>query len=125
MANSRPIKTPGPDHPISIAPSGKHIVVSAGGQIIADTKNALTLQEASYPAVYYIPRADVNTALLAPSSHQTYCPYKGDCSYYSIAPGGDRSINAIWTYEQPHASVAQIAGYMAFYPDRVEQISVE
>jgi uncharacterized protein (DUF427 family) len=119
----RPIKVPGPDHPITIEANPSRVVVKVGGKIIADTRNALTLREASYPPVQYIPRRDVNMAELTRSEHTSYCPYKGDASYYSIPAGGDRSLNAVWTYETPFAAMAQIKDYVAFYPDRVDEIS--
>jgi uncharacterized protein (DUF427 family) len=97
-------------------------VVKAGGTIIADTRDALTLREAAYPPVHYIPRQDVDMAALARSEHTSYCPYKGDASYFSIPAGGDRSRNAVWTYEIPFEAVAQIKDYVAFYPDRVDEI---
>jgi uncharacterized protein (DUF427 family) len=117
------MKIPGPDHPISIEPSRSRVVVKVGGKIIADTRDALTLREASYPPVQYIPRRDVDMAALTRSEHTTYCPYKGDASYYSIPAGGDRSHNAVWTYETPFEAMAQIKDYVAFYPDRVDEIS--
>jgi uncharacterized protein (DUF427 family) len=95
------IKIPGPDHPISVEANPSRVVVKVGGKIIADTHDALTLREASYPPVQYIPRRDVDMAALTRSEHTTYCPYKGDASYYSIPAGGDRSRNAVWTYETP------------------------
>jgi uncharacterized protein (DUF427 family) len=122
MADKR-MKIPGPDHPISIDPNPSRVVVTVGGKVIADTRNALTLREASYPAVQYIPRRDVDMAALMRSKHTTYCPYKGDASYYSIPAGGDRSIDAVWTYEAPFEAMAQIKDYVAFYPDRVDEIS--
>jgi uncharacterized protein (DUF427 family) len=118
------IKIPSIDHPISIEPAPSHVVVSVGGRVIADSRNALSLKEASYPAVLYIPRADVDMSLLTRTDHSTYCPYKGDCSYYSIPAGGERSKNAIWTYENPYDAVAEIKDHMAFYPDRVDSIEV-
>ena len=117
------VKIPVPDHPISIEANPSHVVVKVGSRIIADTRNALTLREASYPAVQYIPRRDVDMAALVRSEHATYCPYKGDASYYSIPAGGDRSKNAVWTYETPFEAMAQIKDYVAFYADRVDEIS--
>jgi uncharacterized protein (DUF427 family) len=117
------VKIPGPDHPISIEANRSRVVVEVGGKIIADTRNALTLREASYPAVQYIPRRDVDMAALVRSGRTTYCPYKGDASYYSIPAGGDRSLNAVWTYETPFEAMAQIKDYVAFYPDRVDRIT--
>jgi uncharacterized protein (DUF427 family) len=121
----RAIKVPGPDHPITIAPNPARVVVSAAGQVLLDTRGALTLREAAYPPVQYLPRADVDMALLARSEHTTYCPYKGECSYFSIPLGGARSVNAAWSYEAPYAAVAAIRGYLAFYPERVDNIAMD
>ena len=114
----KPIKVPGPDHPITIEANSSRVRVTVGGKLIADTRDALTLREASYPPVQYIPRRDVDMAALTRSEHATYCPYKGDASYYSIPAGGDRALNAVWTYETPFDAMAQIKDYVAFYPDR-------
>ena len=119
---SKAIKTPNADHPITIEPTDKRIVVTVAGKVIADTKNALTLREASYPAVFYVPRADVDMASLERTEHSTYCPYKGDCAYYSIPSGGERAANAVWTYEAPFDAVASIRDHLAFYTDRVDSI---
>src|ERR1700741_560530 len=116
------IKIPGPDHPITIERNAHRIVVTVAGRIGAETRPALTLREASYPPVQYIPRKDVDTALLERTDHATYCPYKGDCAYYSIPLGGERSVNAVWTDEHPYDAVAPIKGHDSFYPDRVEAI---
>jgi uncharacterized protein (DUF427 family) len=118
----KPMKIPSREHPISIDANPSRVVVTVGGKVIADTGSALTLREASYPAVQYIPRRDVDMAALKRSEHTTYCPYKGDASYYSIPAGEGRSINAVWTYETPFEAVAQIKEYVAFYPDRVDEI---
>jgi uncharacterized protein (DUF427 family) len=122
--SSRPMRIPGPDHPITITQAAERITVTVAGKRIADTRAALILQEAAYPPVHYIPRADVDMSQLERASHQTYCPYKGECSYYSIPGGGARSVNAVWTYETPYAAVAQIREYLAFYPDRVDAIQI-
>jgi uncharacterized protein (DUF427 family) len=119
------IKSPGPDHPITIAPNPSRVVVRLGGEVIADTRAALTLREASYGLVQYIPREDVDMSKLRRTEHATYCPYKGDASYFSIPAGGERSANAVWTYEAPYASVAAIKDHVAFYPDRVDAITEE
>ncbi len=117
------IKLPGPDHPISIQRNAARVVVSAASRVVADTGNALTLREADYPAVQYIPREDVDFSQLERTDHATYCPYKGDCSYYSVHAGGEKSVNAVWSYEDPFPAVAQIRGHVAFYPDRVDEIA--
>ena len=121
-ASARPIKVPGPDHPITIERNPNEVVVSVAGRVIAHTRDALTLREAAYPAVHYIPRKDVEMALLERTDHSTYCPYKGDCAYFSIPLGGGRSTNAVWTYEAPYAAVVSIKDHLAFYPDRVDAI---
>jgi uncharacterized protein (DUF427 family) len=119
---AKPIKLPSADHPITIESNPARVVVSVAGRVVADTREALTLREASYPPVQYVPRRDVDMALLSRSEHATYCPYKGDAAYYSIPAGGGRSVDAVWTYEAPYDSVAAIAGHLAFYPDRVDAI---
>jgi uncharacterized protein (DUF427 family) len=120
-AQAKPIKVPGPDHPISIERNSRRVVVSVSGRVIADTREALTLHEARYPAVQYIPRKDVDMTLLVRTDRATYCPYKGDASYFSVPMGGERSIDAAWSYETPYAAVAAIKDYLAFYPDRVDE----
>jgi uncharacterized protein (DUF427 family) len=88
-------------------------------------KSSPTRAEASYPAVHYIPRDDVDMAQLARTDHATYCPYKGEASYFSIPVGGDRATNAVWTYENPYDSVAPIKDHLAFYQTRVDSIDEE
>ena len=121
---AKPVKLPGPDHPITVQPSSAHVQVRVAGHTVADTRNALSLQEADYPAVLYLPRQDVDVSLLERTEHTSYCPYKGDASYYSIPVGGEKSVNAIWTYEAPHPAMAQIKDYVAFYPNRVDEIAI-
>ena len=117
------IKNPGPDHPISIERNPGRVGVSVAGRVIADTRKALMLREADYPLVQYIPREDVDISQLERTDHATYCPYKGDCSYYSVPAGEKKSVNAVWTYENPYPAVAQIKGHVAFYPDKVDEIA--
>jgi len=121
---TKTVKIPGPDHPITVEPTPGRVTVTLGGRVIADTTQALTLREAAYPAVQYIPLADVDRSLIQKTEHASYCPYKGDAAYYSIPAGGVRSVNAIWTYEAPYAAVARIKDHVAFYPDRVDSIEV-
>jgi uncharacterized protein (DUF427 family) len=117
--SDKPIKIPGPDHPITITPFDGKVVVRAAGQVIAETTSALTLQEAGYAPVYYIPRSDADMKALEPSQHETYCPYKGDANYFSL-PSGDAGRNGVWTYETPYSAVADIKDHLAFYRDKVE-----
>lgn len=124
QAQVKPIKIPGPDHPISVERNSSRVLVSLAGRVIADTREALTLHEAHYPAVQYIPRKDVDMGQLARSDRTTYCPYKGDATYFSIRVGGERSIDAVWTYETPYAAVADIKDHLAFYSDRVDAIEI-
>jgi uncharacterized protein (DUF427 family) len=123
--DQKQIKQPGPDHPITIEANAARVVVSVAGRVLADTGHALTLREASYPPVQYIPLKDVESSLLEATDHSTYCPYKGDCSYYSVPVGGERSVNAVWTYRDPFAAVAAIKDHVAFYPERVDEMREE
>lgn len=116
---TKTVRVPGPDHPITISANPKKVRISLGGTVLAETKHALTLREAAYPAVQYVPRNDANMSLLAKTAHTTYCPYKGDAGYFTIHADGKTLENAIWTYEQPYDAVKEIAGHLAFYPDRV------
>ncbi|MDX2156587.1 MAG: DUF427 domain-containing protein [Hyphomicrobiaceae bacterium] len=118
------MKLPGPDHPITIAPNPKRVRVTLGGKVVADSTRALTLQEAKYPAVQYIPRADADMTLYRRTEHSTHCPYKGDASYYTLQVGDREAKNAVWSYEQPFPHMAEIKEYLAFYPDRVDRIEV-
>ena len=116
------MKIPGPDHPITIARNTSRVIVKLGGQVIADSHNTLTLRESTYAPVIYIPRSDVDLSLVERTHDHTYCPYKGEASYYSIPLGGARAENAIWTYENPYAAVSEIKSHFAFYPERVDSI---
>jgi uncharacterized protein (DUF427 family) len=116
------VKLPGPDHPIAIAPHSARVVVTVDGRVVADSRDALALREAGYPPVLYLPRDDVDLTQLERTNHATYCPYKGDAAYYSIPAGGERSANAVWTYEAPYDAVSPIKDRLAFYPNRVDAI---
>jgi uncharacterized protein (DUF427 family) len=123
--NSKPIMIPGPDHPITITATQGRVTAAVEGKLIAHTREALTLQEAAYPPVQYIPRKDVDMTQLQRSTHRTYCPYKGECVYFSIPAGGERSVNSVWSYEAPYAAVAAIRDYLAFYPDRIGALEID
>ena len=118
----QPVKIPGPDHPLPITTHAGRVVVKVAGQVVADTRAALSLSESTYGAVLYIPPADIDFSKLQRTDHATYCPYKGDCGYYSIPAGGDRSVNAVWVYEHPYDAVSAIKDHAAFYPNRVDAI---
>ncbi|MCW2688601.1 MAG: hypothetical protein JWR37_3491 [Mycobacterium sp.] len=118
--SDRPVLQPTAEHPITVEPTGKHVTVRVNGEVVADTDDALTLQESTYPAVQYIPLRDVVQTVLQPSDTTTYCPFKGDASYYSVTTAGATVDDAIWTYEQPYEAVAGIAGHVAFYPNKAD-----
>lgn len=112
--------TPGPDHPITLERSTAHVVVSSGSVVIAETDAALEMREASYQPVMYIPLEDVHARHLRRSDHHTYCPYKGEASYYDIIDGsGTDLVAAVRYYDDPFPAVADIRGHVAFYADRV------
>jgi len=118
---TRPRLEPTADHPITVEPTGKHVTVRVNGEIVADTDSALTLQESTYPAVQYVPSSDVVQSVLRASDTETYCPFKGDASYFHVVTAaGDTVEDAIWTYTEPYPAVAQIAGHVAFYPDKAD-----
>lgn len=117
--SDKPVKIPGPDHPITVEKNPDRVVVTVAGQVIADSRDALSLQEANYPAVQYIPRKDVDLTQLQRTDNETYCPYKGEANYFSILAGGEKTVNAVWTYEAPYDAVADIRDHVAFYADRV------
>ncbi|KZB81570.1 DUF427 domain-containing protein [Amycolatopsis regifaucium] len=121
MSDKKVLK-PSAAHPITVSPNKARVVVTVGGKVVADSANALTLQEANYPPAQYIPRADVDFALLERTEHSTYCPFKGDASYYSVRTGDGVAENAVWTYEAPHDAVAEIKDHVAFYPSKVDAI---
>ncbi|GGL56299.1 hypothetical protein GCM10011575_13430 [Microlunatus endophyticus] len=121
--SQKPIKVPGPDHPITVTPSPDHVTAIVAGRTIAESTSTLALAEASYPVVHYFPRADVDMTALERTDHKTYCPYKGDASYFSIRTADGLLENAVWTYEQPHDALAEIDEYVAFYTDRVDVVS--
>jgi uncharacterized protein (DUF427 family) len=106
---------------IRISPAGKQVRVLFHGEVIAESADALRLEEGRYPPVFYIPRKDVRMEKLAASAHRTHCPFKGDASYFSL-PGAD---NAVWSYEAPLEAVAAIRGHLAFYPEKVDAIVAE
>lgn len=119
--NSGPGYAKHPEHRITTRPAGVRVQVSVRGEVIADTRDALELREASYPVVYYVPRKDVKMERLTRTAHTTYCPFKGHASYFSLAGGPE---NAVWSYEQPYDEVSVIKDHLAFYPDKVDAISV-
>jgi uncharacterized protein (DUF427 family) len=123
-SKGKEIRIPGPDHPITICLAEGRVRVTVAGRIVAESTAALRVEENGYPPVYYLPRNDADMSLLVRTTHYTYCPYKGDCTYYSVPSGGPKSENAVWTYEKPHEAVASIQDYLAFYPSRVDAIEV-
>ncbi len=125
MASDPRMKQPGPDHPITITHAGSHVVVRKGDAVIARTDQALALAEASYPLVYYIPRADVDMERLEASDRTSFCPFKGDATYFSIKTREGVVDDAVWTYEDPFPACAEIAGHLAFYADKVSIEAIE
>src|SRR6202789_3670437 len=115
-SNGKQIKIPGPDHPITLSPAEGTVRVTVAGRIVAESARALRLEEKGYPPVYYLPRNDTDMSLLVRTTHYTYCPYKGDCTYYSIPVGAAKSEYAVWTYERPYEAVADIREPSHFIP---------
>jgi uncharacterized protein (DUF427 family) len=115
-----------PGHRVATRPAGKHVQVKYNGEVIADTQNAVALEESKSspsvlaPVVYYVPREDVKMERLERTSHHTYCPFKGEASYYSLKGGAE---NAVWSYEAPYDEMTAIKGLLAFYPDKVSIVA--
>jgi uncharacterized protein (DUF427 family) len=124
LSKGKEIKIPGPDHAIAISEIEGTVRVTVAGRIVAESTRALRLEEKGYPSVYYLPRNDADMSLLVRTTHYSYCPYKGDCTYYSVPLGGPKSEYAVWTYENPYEAVAGIKDHLAFYPTRVDAIEV-
>ena len=119
--SDRPVLEPTAAHPITVEPTGRHVTVRVNGDLVAETDDALTLQESTYPAVQYIPLRDVVAARLQASDTETYCPFKGDASYYHVVTEDGTTVDdVIWTYRQPYPAVGQIAEHVAFYPDKAD-----
>lgn len=117
---AREQKTPGPDHPITIEANGTHVVAKVGDTVVAETHDALTLNESNYPPAYYVPLTDVDSSLLRPSATTTYCPYKGEASYYSVETPSGEVTDAMWFYPEPYDAVGEIAEHVAFYTDKLD-----
>jgi uncharacterized protein (DUF427 family) len=113
---------PGPGHPIVVEAAEVRVVVRIAGRLIADTRSALTLREADYPAVHYVPREDVDMTALERTDRESYCPFKGEANYYSIPVAGERGLDAVWTYEEPHETVSAIKDHLAFYTNRMDSV---
>ncbi len=116
----KPVLQPNAEHPIVIEPTGGRVRVRINGELIADSRDALTLRESTHRAVHYIPMADIATDKLQRSETTSYCPYKGDAGYYHVRADGHTVEDALWTYRRPFPAVAAIADHVAFYPDKVE-----
>jgi hypothetical protein len=82
------MKAPGPEHPISVEPNTRRVRVTFNDRVVAESARALLMRERNYLPVFYIPREDVDAALLKRTDRSAYCPYKGDASYFSIHAGG-------------------------------------
>lgn len=115
----KPVRTPDATHPMTIVPNPQRVTARLDGHVIADSRRTLTLREAALAPVHYFPREDVDMSRLTPTAHATYCPFKGDCAYFTVTGAGERGVNAAWSYEKPHAAAAAIAGHIAFYRDRI------
>ncbi|HUC09136.1 MAG TPA: DUF427 domain-containing protein [Stellaceae bacterium] len=132
MPNSAPGFASRPDHRVDLVPEKRRVRVTFGGVTIADSSAALRVEETGHAPVHYVPEKDVRVALLHRTDHHTRCPYKGEASYWTIEVPGEasedgikRSENAVWGYPTPYDEVAGIAGYYAFYPDRIDSMILE
>jgi uncharacterized protein (DUF427 family) len=124
MANPAPGYATKPEHRVDLLPDSHRVRVSFGGTVIADTTSAVRCEETGHGPVYYLPEKDMRMDLLHATDHKTYCPFKGDCSYWTIDAGGKQAENAVWGYRAPYDEAVGLAGHYAFYPNRVDAIEV-
>jgi len=128
MANPAPGYQKKPEHRVDLLPETRRVRVTFAGQIVADTNAAVRCEETGHEPVHYIPEKDMRLELMRPTDHKTYCPFKGDCSYWTIEveKGGNKrqSENAVWGYRAPYDEAKGLAGHYAFYKSRVEAIEV-
>lgn len=128
MSNPAPGYAAKPEHRVALLPESRRVRVTFGGTVIADSSSALRVEETGHEPVHYLPEADVRLDLMRPTEHHTYCPFKGDCSYWTIAveDGGEtrQSENAVWAYRAPYDEAAGLARHFAFYKSRVDRIEV-
>ena len=124
MANPAPGYANKPEHRVDLLPDSQHIRVTFGGAVIADTTSAVRCEETGHGPVFYVPEKDMRMELLHATEHKTYCPFKGDCSYWTIDAGGKQAENAVWGYRAPYDEAVGLAGHYAFYPNRVDAIEV-
>lgn len=122
--NSGPGYSKHPDHRVETSAARVRVLVTFNGEVIADTRDAIKLEESGYPPVFYVPRRDVKMEYLTRTEHRTHCPFKGDASYYSLSSGERTQSNAVWSYEQPYDEVGVIREHLAFYPGKVNSIEV-
>ena len=123
-ANSAPGFKKYPEHRVETKPADARVRVMFNGEVIANSRDAIRLDESKYAPVYYLPRKDVKMERLTRTTHSTHCPFKGEASYYTLSTGGRSVANAVWSYEQPYDEMSVIKERLAFYPDKVDSISV-
>ena len=124
MANPAPGYATKPDHRVDLVPEGRRVRVIFAGAVIADSTAALRVEETGHGPVHYLPEKDVHIDLLRPTAHHTYCPFKGNCSYWTIAVDGKQAENAVWGYREPYDEASGLAAHYAFYNSRVDRIEV-
>lgn len=129
MANPAPGFVARPEHRVDAVPDGRRVKIVFAGTTIADSARTLRVEETGHGPVHYFPQEDVRLDLMRPTAHHTTCPFKGEASYWTIEVPADgsarRAENAVWGYPTPYDEVAGIAGYYAFYPNRVDAITIE
>lgn len=122
-ANSGPGYKKHPEHRVETKQTGVRVQVKFNDEVIADTREAIIVEETGHDAIYYLPRKDVKMERLTRTTHSTHCPFKGDASYFTVS-NGRTAENAVWSYEEPYDEVSVIKDRLAFYPDRVDSITI-
>ncbi len=109
-----------PDYRVDLEQGAERVRVRFAGETIADSARTLTVRETKHAPVVYFPRDDVRFEYLERTDHETFCPFKGEASYWTLRVGDSAEANAVWSYEDPFDEVAGLKDYVAFYADKVE-----
>ena len=112
-----------PNHKVELEPKPERVRAMFGGEAIADSERCRLVLESRHDAVVYFPREDVRMDALEKLTDTTFCPFKGTASYFTVRVGEREAANAVWSYEDPFDEVRDLKDYMAFYVDRIDELT--
>lgn len=111
--------------PPAVVPTEEHVHIRHRGHTIVDTHAALRVLETSHPPTYYVPKGDVDLSVIEEVSGHTWCEFKGQASYGDLVIGEQRVVRALWWYPKPQPAYLALTGYLAFYPGKVDECTVD